>query len=1028
MASFWSQTRKNPTTKKNKPTSQSSGKLSQASAAPSAATKTQDESTRDLINDARKDKLLKSLWKSWLFMFRNVGISIPPWFRTRYFKLTIGLVITLLAIMYVMKPNLSDIGYPRSLLVLKPELSHESYERTLDVKHIKEKFDHLSARYRHTEVHVVISGGPGSGKSELARQFGQHVYTNNNGAWPYCFNTYFRKLFNISVLPPVDVIRLNAESMTDFQHSIEYIIGTFEGKHASEIAYSKDIGEKEVVATFLQLKQALKKRSRRPVLIIDNVKRAMYRFLYKNRSYGKCLLHPGNDDYGEIRVVVTTQHRPIYELSKTHYMNLFDGMPPNDSVKLLNTITKIHNDDKNASYLAKELGGLPFSLANAAIYIKTERTLHGNESYFHYLQKFKLDLEAYRSDIDFLWNEAKYEGLPYNLSMLTTSIKTINQLVNRSNRDLYKDLACFVGYCDSQTISMQLFLQYTRMNSALHDYTEYSVKELIYRSSIYELQTRSGHTFILSHQVTREASRIVCTPKGLNDNTTQGNRFIENSFQRILKVISKVLDDKPEASLNQMTEYTTLNFKLVDVLMSLVSHSVRLNLAYSQIITKEFCWKFLNSMAEPYLYWPNKHKSTVVMPEVTFLVNMTKESFSEGKPELGAFFSVLYIYYTGNQRPRDLEKIVELVEDFATSSFKNVQQTSVVNTTLLLNMMGTVYRGVGQIMSKAQKLHELALNISQKYISSPMIAVSLHLLGVVHRYRKQLDIAQQYHEQAVELARQIYSDKHPRLGAFLLNLALVYNRQGELKKAKMMYQEALDITKEAYGVHDQRVARVLNTLATNYYSLGQYNDSIHALLEALSIHEEIHGDIHPNVGETLYILGFTYRAKGDLQQSLKTLERSLKIREQYYGPAHYQVGEVLHDLSNTQREMHHLKDALSNGERCLEIFQRSLGEKSSEVGNTLNGIGLIYSELGDLQMAKLKHEKALEIFKELSKQGSQVVGISETLKHLGNVFRKLKDTKKAQGYIRQAFSVLRTVYEENHPRIKELNKLLDAAT
>lgn len=53
-------------------------------------------------------------------------------------------------------------------------------------------------------------------------------------------------------------------------------------------------------------------------------------------------------------------------------MNLFNR-PIDDAVKLLNTINNIQNDDRNDSYLAKTLGVLPKSLADAAIYIQGDR-------------------------------------------------------------------------------------------------------------------------------------------------------------------------------------------------------------------------------------------------------------------------------------------------------------------------------------------------------------------------------------------------------------------------------------------------------------------------------------------------------------------------------------------------------------------------------------------------------------------------------------------------------------------------------
>ena len=917
--------------------------------------------------------------------------------------------------------DIGNIGHTSPLKELQFKLSHKPFERTSDVKFLMDELDRLRFQNPKQEVHVVISGGPGSGKSELARQFGQQIYDRDNN----CYQN-FTGIFSFCLaFRPVDVVTLNAESLSDLQYSLEDVLGKCKGQAANEIIHSSAQDE-EVLKKFGELKETFRNRSSRPVIIFDNVKGPMYTFLYKKRGYGRFLLYPGNDKHGEIRIVVTTQNRPSTKFPTfISYMDLSKGLPLHDSVNLLNTITEIQNDNKNASYLVEELGGLPLSLANAALYIQSAKELNGEFSYYHYLKEFKLDLDKYRHHVERIWKDGVDYGLTYNMTAAATSIKTIEQLINTSDHLFYKEVACFIGYCDSPTISGKLLWKYITINPSLRGYTEFDVNMLIQKSSIYNFKLSQKQSLVSTHQVTREASRVVCNLKVNNTNDSPEQYHVEDSLARISDVILTEMLSKTEFNSSvQMVEYTSLKFRVADVLMSLITNSFKRKLNVSRLFTKEFCWAFLNSMSEAYLYWPNKHKSTVIMPDVAFLVNMTEESFSEQNPELAVLLSVLYLYYTGNQRPKDLDRIVTMVENFTRRSSANVDVTSFEKTALLLNMMGTVYRDAGQNMSKAQELHELALHISKNFNSSSEIVVSLHLVGVISRYRKQLDQARKYHEAAVERGRTLYSNTNPRLGAFLLNLAVVYNRVGEFKKATEVYLEALNVTRNAYGTRDQRVARVLNTLATNYNSLGQYDDSIKVLLQALSIHEEIHGEIHPNVGETLYFLGFTYRAKGDLESSLQVLQRSMEIRLQYYGTEHYHVAEVLHELSNTQRELHRLEVALHNAKNCLNIFNKSLGESSSELAVSLNGLGLIYLELGDARMAKTKHDKALKIFEDLNTQGSQTVSICETLKNIGMALRDMNETKKAREYYSRSLSMLQTVYKGHHPRVKEIHKLL----
>lgn len=132
------------------------------------------------------------------------------------------------------------------------------------------------------EVHVVISGGPGAGKSELARQVGEKIFQSEN-----------KRVFNFDlsfVLPPTDVITLNAEDLNLLQGTLEEAVDKIEGKESKSMGYDCIGNEKTIFAKFHQLRVALRSRSSllsNPVIIFDNVKGPMFTFLYKKRANGK---------------------------------------------------------------------------------------------------------------------------------------------------------------------------------------------------------------------------------------------------------------------------------------------------------------------------------------------------------------------------------------------------------------------------------------------------------------------------------------------------------------------------------------------------------------------------------------------------------------------------------------------------------------------------------------------------------------------------------------------------------------------
>lgn len=964
-----------------------------------------------------------SNWKAFLRDRLSLILPEPVIWLIEFVAYSYGQIWAILAVVvvvicfYCLRWKLFAVNTGRRVAIemLTAPLKHTTYKRTADVVYLVRELNRLTRSNPEREVHVVISGGPGAGKSELARQVGERIFQSEN-----------KRIFNFDlsfVLPPTDVITLNADDFNQLQSTLEEAVDKIQGKEPKPMGYDCIGNEKTIFAKFHQLRVALRSRSSlssRPVIIFDNVKGPMFTFLYKKRPNGKYFLNAGSKEHGEIRIIVTTQRRPttIFR-SVMGYKDLFEPMPTDEAVKLLNTITNIQNDDQNATYLANALGGLPKSLADAAIYIYMDKG--HNASYRFYLQELELNKKRYLSNVNFSWAEGTDQGLSYNFTAFTASLMLVEQYFqDPSHGHFYEALAFFVGYCGSPVISLKFLVKYVGLDGVLKDYSEFEVKTLVRKTSLYDVTSYPEHSLISTHQVTRYASFDAWNKRA--ENKKDQSDVFETSIARIFEVLKSELTSKHDQSVNQMVEYTSLSFKVVDVVMSLITKMREKQLNLYNVIGKEFCWVFLDSITEAYLYWPNNHKSAVVMPEVDFLVDMVEESFEKDNAEIALLLSVLFFHNTGNQEPRNLERIVRMNENFARNSLANSDQYSIEKTALLINMIGTVYRGLAQNMSKAQEFHQLALDLSERYNLKNEKATSLHLLGIIHRYQRNLDKARTCHEDAVELGRQIFSPKeNGRLAAFLLNLAVVYNRLGEFRKALQMYQETLQLVREAYGPRDQRVARVLNTLSTCYYSLGKYHESVDALLEALSIHEEIHGDYHPNVAQTLYVLGFTYRAKGDLQKSLQMLSRSLQIMQQYYGDEHYQVAEVLHDLSNTQRELNMLNDALENAKKCINIFRKT--PNSSGAATSLNGLGHIYLALGDPNTAQTKFEEALEVFENLQEHGFQGVSISETLGNIAVALKHRGETEEAKEYLFNALNILLKVYSETHPRVKKMREL-----
>ena len=146
----------------------------------------------------------------------------------------------------------------RSILLLPQKPSHIVQQRAEDVRKIRGIMKSLRKQNgRNVAVTVYVTGPPGYGKSQLAREFGQEFYRKNRGF-------VFRKLF---------VGTLNASSRSSFLQS--YITLALELGCANEVKTLETLSGKKGELQSLELLSATvrKELKKRPgwLLIVDNL-------------------------------------------------------------------------------------------------------------------------------------------------------------------------------------------------------------------------------------------------------------------------------------------------------------------------------------------------------------------------------------------------------------------------------------------------------------------------------------------------------------------------------------------------------------------------------------------------------------------------------------------------------------------------------------------------------------------------------------------------------------------------------------
>ena len=230
-------------------------------------------------------------------------------------------------------------------LPLKPSL--DIIGRESDKEKIVQELQKLKKNNEGGLSCLIISGRPGSGKSQLARQVAESFYYDAT------------KITDVHAF----VMTLNAESSDSLLESFTSFAQQIK---CSEIEVNKILVSEEETSDekIIRLKNLIQERIHLYttwLLVIDNVTGV--------RSIA--LPEAGNALWKTGQVLITTRDT-VAELPEdtfTSYISINQGMEPNDAVSLMAAVSG--TDDKEMlAKVAKKLDYQPLALMNAATYVK----------------------------------------------------------------------------------------------------------------------------------------------------------------------------------------------------------------------------------------------------------------------------------------------------------------------------------------------------------------------------------------------------------------------------------------------------------------------------------------------------------------------------------------------------------------------------------------------------------------------------------------------------------------------------------
>ena len=703
-------------------------------------------------------------------------------------------------------------------LTFKP--SHTIIKRSSDVARIMKKLDELKNESNGAISTIFLSGIPGCGKSQLARQLGQDVFDMREGGEGLMF-----------------VATLNAEtldSLADSYSSLARHLGITEYT-LTNLETSTKGNPREKIQHLKQVIYPKTKQFSNWLIIADNV-------VDLSLVCGE-LPPTGSEEWGHGQVLITTQDSSSIPSNAplTYHESISNGMHPDDAVNLLRQVCQIQDQKQDENEVAEVLEYQPLALAAAAFYVQTI-VVSGSPNYH-----WKDYLEALSRGE----REAAEELLAnQNIAYSKTTTSAIQMAVMRAleTDEVLREVFCLFSLCAAKPLPVEVAVDFIKLR--VTGQTEELIKTKLLSSTLLScLQgNEDPYTFLRMHDIVHKVLQSVMLSKMERKDRFQCISFFIKVFQSLIETNIKQLHSSRHVF--AMLTFITSHCKVLhEYVHTYLKNSAQ---TFLKAVSPRELVSFLSSSAAVCCDLSNPldaHLFAKSSDACTYFLH----NFKEDKMLRATIYSILGNVYS------DLRRYSEAKEWCvrALKITKDIYGDHHIGVAASYNNLGNVHTGLREY-TKAKGYYEKALVIREEnYGEHPGdVAASYNNLGIVYRNLGQYSEAKIYCEKTLIITKQIYGEKHGLVAANLNNLGNVYrNLNDQYNQAKEYYEKALIIRKEIYGENHRDVAESYSNLGAFYNNLRQYSEAKEYYEKALAISKKIYGEKHGDVAAGYSNLG-----------------------------------------------------------------------------------------------------------------------------------------------------------------------------
>ncbi|CAH3174979.1 unnamed protein product, partial [Porites lobata] len=807
---------------------------------------------------------------------------------------------------------------------------HDVIRRTYDIERITNKMEELYSGANGTVSTVYLSGNPGCGKSQLAREIGKQFFP--------------KRTDDIEDLNRF-VATLNAESVEALAESY-MVLGRHLGLTEYALTSLESLKNEKPLNAIQQLQLLIMPKTSKFtkwLIIVDNV--------IDLRLVRGLLSQTGSKEWGNGQVLITTQDSGTIPQNAPHtyHESLSKGMMRDEAVELLETVSQI-SDRELAENVAERLDCQPLALAAAAYYVQTVV----NCGSLHYNWKAYLnDISTYdqRNQIETV---LATESSAYAKTTTTAVEMALQRAVDVDK--VLREAFSFLSLCANDDLPLEAVLKFVKFQ--VKDQPEELLKSKIVRCSLLLVYSEEGNkqkTYLRLHKIVHEALKR-------NEMFNLKSRETDHNIAKAVKIFQSQLkgNNKYNAFFRKMIPHCETLLKFMTSEFSSDQNSFKERFTPFLDLDIFIDWlSCCNNLAFVYNSL-GKYNQAAELHEKALMIR--KKIFGENHDDVATYCDNLASVYT---RLGEYNQAKELHEK-ALMIRKKIFGENHAHVATSCNNLASVYTHLGEY-NQAKELLEKALMIRKKIFGENHadVAACCNNLAFVYNSLGKYNQAAELHEKALMIRKKIFGENHANVATCCNNLATVYTRLGQYNQAKELHEKALMIMKKIFGENHANVATCCNNLASVYTRLGEYNQAKDLYEKALMIMKKILGENHANVATCCNNLASVYTRLGEYNQAKELHEKALMIMKKIFGENHANVATCCNNLASVYTRLGEYNQAKELHEKALMIKQKIFGENHADVAKSYNDLALVYNSQGEYNQAKELLQKALMIRKKI---------------------------------------------------------------